>query len=135
MSALVAAFSALRLSAQRAAPRPFVAAKSLSSKSNGIAAAPRVALAAQQQRTQQQPAALVVEAADGRKGGKLKTRKSAAKRYKVTGGGKVLVRHSGKQHLNEKMSRKKIRQLSKLSEASATHKALIKGCLPYGGVQ
>ena len=39
------------------------------------------------------------------------TLQSAAKRDKVSGGGKGLVRHSGKQHLNEKLSRKKIRQL------------------------
>ena len=57
------------------APRPFTAAKSLSSKSNGMAAAPRVTLVAQQQQRVQQPAALVVECADGRRGGKLKTRK------------------------------------------------------------
>lgn len=32
---------------------------------------------------------------------------AAAKRYKVTGSGKVMVRRSGKQHLNEKMSKAK----------------------------
>lgn len=42
---------------------------------------------------------------------KLKTRKSAAKRYKVTGSGKVLVRRAGKQHLNEKQSSKTKRNL------------------------
>lgn len=30
---------------------------------------------------------------------------AAAKRFKVTGAGKVMARHAGKQHLNEKMSR------------------------------
>jgi hypothetical protein len=36
---------------------------------------------------------------------------SAAKRYKVTGSGKVMVRRAGKQHLNEKQSRKTKRNL------------------------
>lgn len=36
---------------------------------------------------------------------------SAAKRYKVTGAGKVMVRRAGKQHLNEKQSRKTKRNL------------------------
>ncbi len=34
---------------------------------------------------------------------------SAAKRFKVTGTGKVMARHAGKQHFNEKMTRDKIR--------------------------
>ena len=58
------------------APKPFAAAKSLASKANGIAAAPRPVLA--QQKQQQQPAAslaLKVECADGPRGMKLKTRK------------------------------------------------------------
>jgi hypothetical protein len=56
------------------APKPLAAAKSLSSKVNGIAAAPRPVLA---QKQQQQPAAvaLKVECADGPRGMKLKTRK------------------------------------------------------------
>lgn len=36
---------------------------------------------------------------------------SAAKRYKITGSGKVMVRRAGKQHLNEKQSRKTKRNL------------------------
>ena len=59
------------------APKPFAAAaKSLASKANGIAAAPRPALV--QKKQQQQPAAalaLEVVAADGPRGMKLKTRK------------------------------------------------------------
>jgi ribosomal protein L35 len=43
---------------------------------------------------------------------KLKTRKAAAKRYKITGSGKVMCRRAGKQHLNEKMSRKQNTRLS-----------------------
>lgn len=36
---------------------------------------------------------------------------AAAKRYRVTGSGKVMVRRAGKQHLNEKQSRKTKRNL------------------------
>ena len=48
---------------------------------------------------------------------------SAAKRYKVTGSGKVMVRRAGKQHLNEKQSRKTKRNL---------RWALAAGCLMQG---
>jgi large subunit ribosomal protein L35 len=44
---------------------------------------------------------------------KLKTRSAAAKRFKVTGSGKVLCRHAGKQHLNEKKGKKDKKRLSK----------------------
>ena len=43
---------------------------------------------------------VVVEA----KGYKLKTRKAAAKRFKVTGSGKVLRRKPGQQHINKHKS-------------------------------
>ena len=36
---------------------------------------------------------------------------AAAKRFKITGSGKVLVRRSGKQHLNEKMNKAKKKAL------------------------
>lgn len=41
----------------------------------------------------------------------LPSPQSAAKRYKITGSGKVMVRRAGKQHLNEKQSRKTKRNL------------------------
>ena len=37
---------------------------------------------------------------------------AAAKRYKITGTGKVLTRRPGKQHLNQKLSRQHKRRLS-----------------------
>ena len=37
---------------------------------------------------------------------------AAAKRFKVTGTGKVMARHAGKQHFNEKMTRDEIRCVS-----------------------
>ncbi len=42
---------------------------------------------------------------------KRKTRKSAAKRFKVTGTGKILRRHSHARHILTKKSRKRVRNL------------------------
>ncbi|KAI7846092.1 hypothetical protein COHA_000353 [Chlorella ohadii] len=133
-SLLCAQLSTLRISARAA--KPFAAAQRLASSANGIAAAPRPVLAARSKQQQQQAAApaLEVVAADGPRGMKLKSRKSAAKRYKITGSGKVMVRRAGKQHLNEKQSRKTKRNLGKMITASETHKNLIRGCLPYAKI-
>lgn len=38
---------------------------------------------------------------------------AAAKQYKVTGTGKVILRHPGKQHINEKKSSKRLSNLGK----------------------
>jgi large subunit ribosomal protein L35 len=115
------------------APRQTIVA-SLGSKNNGIASATRLAVA-QRQQTVAAPSALEVMCADGRKGGKLKTNKSAKKRYKITGSGKVMVRRAGKQHLNEKMNRAKNRQLSKPQQVDDSKLDLIKGCLPYAKIK
>ena len=45
--------------------------------------------------------------------GKNKTRKSVAKRFKVTGTGKIIRRKQGKRHLAECKNRKRIRNLGK----------------------
>mmetsp|Transcript_13459 Transcript_13459/g.34543 ORF Transcript_13459/g.34543 Transcript_13459/m.34543 type:complete len:163 (-) Transcript_13459:139-627(-) len=67
--------------------------------------------------------------------GKMKTRKAAAKRYKITGGGKVMARRPGKQHLNEKMSRNKKKALS---QEKALSRSVVKrnviGALPYAKI-
>lgn len=55
---------------------------------------------------------------------KMKTNRSAAKRFKVTPKGKVLYVHSGKRHNLENMTGKKKRQLGsldQLSEANTKH--------------
>jgi ribosomal protein L35 len=39
---------------------------------------------------------------------------AAAKRFRVTGSGKVVARRAGKNHFNEKMSRDDIRDASKM---------------------
>ena len=43
---------------------------------------------------------------------KRKTSKSAAKRFKVTGTGKIVRRHSHARHILTKKSRKRVRKLS-----------------------
>lgn len=117
------------------APKPFTAARSLSFKANGIAAAPRLTVVPQRAQQQQlTPAALQVVAADGPRGCKLKTRKAAAKRYKITGSGKVLVRRSGKQHLNEKMNKAKKKALGKMRQVSDSDLRKVVGCLPGKGL-
>ena len=76
-----------------------------------------------------------IQAADGRRGGKLKTRKAAAKRFNITGTGKVTVRHAGKNHFQEKKSSKRRNKLTMKQVASDSMKDNIKGCLPYAKVK
>lgn len=44
---------------------------------------------------------------------------AASKRFKITGTGKVVLRHPGKQHINEKKSSKRLSQLGKPHLVSA----------------
>ena len=53
-----------------------------------------------------------------RKPGKSKTRSSVAKRFKVTGTGKILRRKQGKRHILQKKSRKRKRHLGKATLVS-----------------
>jgi ribosomal protein L35 len=80
--------------------------QSMSARRCGIVAAPQVLIATPAPR-----ATVICTAIEAKY--KLKTRKAAAKRYKITGSGKVLRRHAGKQHLNEKMRPKQMKRLSK----------------------
>jgi len=61
-----------------------------------------------------------------------KTKKSVAKRFKVTGTGKVLYRHSGRRHLLSAKSSKKKRQLGKAGLVDKTDVKRIKENLPFG---
>jgi len=54
-----------------------------------------------------------------RTAGKSKTRSSVAKRFKVTGTGKILRRKQGKRHILQKKSRKRKRFLGKAALVSA----------------
>ncbi|MGJ8697777.1 MAG: 50S ribosomal protein L35 [Verrucomicrobiaceae bacterium] len=65
-----------------------------------------------------------------RTAGKSKTRSSVAKRFKVTGTGKILRRKQGKRHILQKKSRKRKRFLGKAAlVSSADIKAVKKNLL------
>ncbi|MFM7181244.1 MAG: 50S ribosomal protein L35 [Verrucomicrobiales bacterium] len=67
-----------------------------------------------------------------RKGGIAKTRKAVAKRFKVTGTGKVLRRKQGKRHLLQNKSRKRKRSLGKVALVSERDLFKVMGNLPFG---
>jgi large subunit ribosomal protein L35 len=60
---------------------------------------------------------------------KLKTRKSAAKRFKVTGTGKILRRHSHARHILTKKPRKRVRNLVSSDLVSKADKPRVKRML------
>ncbi len=66
-----------------------------------------------------------------RRSGKAKTRKSVAKRFKITGSGKVIRRKQGKRHLAECKNRKRIRKLGKATLASDADTPRIKENMPF----
>ena len=61
-----------------------------------------------------------------------KTRKSVAKRFKVTASGKVLRQHASRRHLLSAKNAKKKRQLAKAGHVHETDLARIKANLPFG---
>ena len=63
--------------------------------------------------------------------GKAKTRKAVAKRFKVTGTGKILRRKQGKRHLLQCKSRKRKRSLGKAVLVSAADMRNVKENLPF----
>ena len=62
---------------------------------------------------------------------KLKTRKAASKRYKVTGNGNFLRRHAYKGHLLMKKSNRQKRKLSQVILVNESDAKAIKLMLPY----
>ena len=62
---------------------------------------------------------------------KLKTHRGAAKRFKVTSGGKILRMHSGKRHLLGTKKSGRMRKLKKLTLVNAAERAAVKQMLPY----
>ena len=66
-----------------------------------------------------------------RTSGKAKTRKAVAKRFKVTGTGKVLRRKQGKRHLLQNKNRKRKRNLGKATLVSAADIKTVKENLPF----
>jgi large subunit ribosomal protein L35 len=63
---------------------------------------------------------------------KLKTNKSAAKRFKVTKSGKLKKRSARRGHILGKMTRKAKRKLRKSSYVSHADAKRIRRLLPYG---
>ena len=62
---------------------------------------------------------------------KMKTSKSAAKRFKVTGTGKLKRSKAYKQHILTKKTTKRKRTLRKAVEVDATNAKMMKRMLPY----
>jgi large subunit ribosomal protein L35 len=62
---------------------------------------------------------------------KLKTRKAALKRYKITGNDTLLRRHAFKGHLLMKKSNRQKRKLSQVIRVSTNDSKPIKLMLPY----
>lgn len=60
-----------------------------------------------------------------------KTKKAVAKRFKVTGTGKVLRAHAGRRHLLSSKSAKRKRKLAKAAVVDKTDEARIKLNLPF----
>lgn len=61
-----------------------------------------------------------------------KTKKSVAKRFKLTGTGKLVRRSPGKRHLLSCKSPKQKRQLSRDKLVAEGHAAQLIKCLPFG---
>jgi large subunit ribosomal protein L35 len=62
---------------------------------------------------------------------KMKTKRAAAKRYRVTGTGKIKVAGAYKSHILTKKSRKRKRNMRKGCILSPGDARLAKACLPY----
>ena len=63
---------------------------------------------------------------------KLKTKKAASKRLRMTKSGLFKKRNAGRQHILGKKTRKHKRQLRKSGYVSATDAKRIRRVLPYG---
>ena len=63
---------------------------------------------------------------------KMKTRKSAAKRYKLTASGKVKYKKQGLRHILTKKSTKRKRRLRRIDTLSPVEAKRVKKLLPYG---
>ncbi|MGM0380618.1 MAG: 50S ribosomal protein L35 [bacterium] len=63
---------------------------------------------------------------------KMKTRKAAAKRFKITGKGKVMYKKANKGHLLTRKNSKRKRNLRKEGKVSNADVKRIKNMMPYG---
>lgn len=62
---------------------------------------------------------------------KAKTRKAVAKRFKVTGTGKILRRKQGKRHLLRRKNAKRRRNLRKVGLVSDANLPAVRANLPF----
>lgn len=62
---------------------------------------------------------------------KMKTKKSAAKRFKVTGTGKLMKMKAYKSHILNKKSTKRKRNLRKATEVDASNVKQMRKIMPY----
>lgn len=62
---------------------------------------------------------------------KMKTKKAAAKRFKITGSGKVMHRQTGQNHLLSKKSSRRKRRMSLDAELTTKEAATAKRLVPY----
>lgn len=65
---------------------------------------------------------------------KMKTKRAAAKRYKITGTGKIVVSHAGARHLSVGTSRKVMRRLKGTGVIDKADWPMAHSLLPYGSV-
>ncbi|PIN06095.1 hypothetical protein CDL12_21361 [Handroanthus impetiginosus] len=65
------------------------------------------------------------------KGYKMKTHKASAKRFRVSGSGKIMRRRAGKQHLLRKKNTKRKLRLSKMVQVDRSDYNNVIGALPY----
>lgn len=63
---------------------------------------------------------------------KMKTKRAAAKRYRVTGSGRVKTGRKGKRHIFTNKSRKRKRDLRGNRLLGPSDEAMAKSLLPYG---
>jgi len=63
---------------------------------------------------------------------KLKTHRGAAKRFKITSGGKVMRMHSGKRHLLGTKAPRRMRKLGKAVQVNPADAPNVLRALPYG---
>jgi large subunit ribosomal protein L35 len=62
---------------------------------------------------------------------KIKTKKAAAKRFKVTGTGKFKYPKANKQHILTKKSPKRKMKLRKMGVVDKTNEAAVRSMMPY----
>jgi len=62
---------------------------------------------------------------------KMKTNRGAAKRFKVTGGGKVKRRRAGLRHILTSKARKRKRQLRRGAQVEAVDAERVRRLMPY----